>query len=248
MTESAGPQRLTGIGWLDTIIGRLFPQGALLLSVLTFGSYVVGLVRDRVQARTFGAGAELDAYNAAFQIPEVALGVLVGSGLAAPFIPIFLGLRQENEQAARDFAGTILTLATLIILVATPVLFVIAPQTVDWVATGFDDRQRALYTDLFRLMLITPLLFAISDRPGRAARGRAAVPLVRPRADRSTTSAWSLGRSCSRRGSGSSGRPSGRSSGRTAPRGPRPRDAAVDGPPPPGAPGPDAAPCASSAG
>ncbi len=155
--------RLTGIGWLDTIVGRLFPQGALLLSTLTFGSYIVGLLRDRVQARTFGAGEALDAYNAAFQIPEVALGVLVGSGLAAPFVPIFLGLRQEDEKAARDFAGTILTLATTIILIATPILFVFAPDTVDLVAKGFNERQRALYVDLFRLMLITPLLFAISD-------------------------------------------------------------------------------------
>jgi putative peptidoglycan lipid II flippase len=155
--------RLTGIGWIDTMVGRLFPQGALLLSTLTFGSYVVGLLRDRVQARTFGAGEVLDAYNAAFQIPEVALGVLVGSGLAAPFVPIFLGLRQEDEKAARDFAGTILSLATLIILIATPILFVLAPDTVDLVAKGFNDRQRALYVDLFRLMLITPLLFAISD-------------------------------------------------------------------------------------
>ena len=154
---------MTGIRWLDVVLGRLFPPGALLLSVLTFGSYLVGLVRDRVQARTFGAGAELDAYNAAFQIPEVALGVLVGSGLAAPFVPIFLGLRESDERAARDFAGTILTLATAIILVATPILFVIAPATVDWVAPGFDADQRELYTNLFRLMLITPLLFAISD-------------------------------------------------------------------------------------
>jgi putative peptidoglycan lipid II flippase len=157
------PYRLTGIGPLDAIIGRLFPQGALLLSVLTFGSYIVGLIRDRVQARTFGAGAELDAYNAAFQIPEVALGVLVGSGLAAPFVPILLGLRQEDKRAAEQFAGTILSLATLIILVATPILFIFAPDTVDLVARGFDERQRALYVDLFRLMLITPLLFAISD-------------------------------------------------------------------------------------
>jgi putative peptidoglycan lipid II flippase len=47
--------------------------------------------------------------------------------------------------------------------VATPILFVFAPQTVDLVARGFDDRQRTLYVDLFRLMLVTPLLFAISD-------------------------------------------------------------------------------------
>ena len=50
-------------------LARLVPQGALLLSVLTFVSDAMGLVRDRVFARTFGAGPELDAYNAAFVLP-----------------------------------------------------------------------------------------------------------------------------------------------------------------------------------
>ena len=41
----------------------------------------MGIVRNRVFANTYGAGAELDAYNAAFRIPEVALDVLVAAGL-----------------------------------------------------------------------------------------------------------------------------------------------------------------------
>jgi putative peptidoglycan lipid II flippase len=148
---------------LRPVVTRFFPHGALLLSIVTFGSYVMGLVRDVVQTRTFGGSAELDAYLAAFAIPEIALGVLVASGLSAPFVPIFLALRGEDETAAHDFAGTILTLAILIIGVATPFLFLIAPLTVDFVARGFGPEQRALYTDLFRLMLITPVLFAVSD-------------------------------------------------------------------------------------
>ncbi len=148
---------------LRPIVARFFPQGALLLSIVTFGSYVMGLVRDVVQTRTFGASAELDAYLAAFAIPEIALGVLVASGLSAPFVPIFLALRGEDGTAAHDFAGTILTLAILIIGVATPFLFLVAPLTVDFVARGFTPEQRALYTDLFRLMLVTPVLFAVSD-------------------------------------------------------------------------------------
>jgi putative peptidoglycan lipid II flippase len=148
---------------LRPIVARFFPRGAILLAVVTFGSYVLGLVRDSVQGRTFGADAELDAYNAAFAIPEIALGVLVASGLSAPFVPIFLTLRGEDPRAAEDFAGTILTLAVLIIGVATPILFIVAPLTVDFVAPGFDAGQRALYVDLFRLMLVTPVLFAVSD-------------------------------------------------------------------------------------
>jgi putative peptidoglycan lipid II flippase len=145
------------------LVERVFPRGALVLSIVTLVGYVLGFVRDIVQARTFGAGADLDAYNAAFQIPEIALGVLVASGLSAPFVPLFLGLREHDRHAADRFVGTILTLASLIAIVAIPILWLIAPATVDLVGKGFDVRQRDLYVDLFRLMLVTPMLFAISD-------------------------------------------------------------------------------------
>ena len=77
---------MTGI---RALLARLLPQGAILLSVLTFTAYLAGLVRDRIFARTYGAGIELDAYNAAFVLPELALDVLVAAGLTAPFVPIF---------------------------------------------------------------------------------------------------------------------------------------------------------------
>ena len=79
------------------LFARLVPRGALLLSVLTFGSYLMGLVRDRILTRTFGAGVDLDTFNAAFVIPELTFGVIVASGLAAPFIPIFTGLKDRKS-------------------------------------------------------------------------------------------------------------------------------------------------------
>src|SRR5919106_5078147 len=92
------------------LVSRFIPEGAALLSVLIFGSYLLGLVRDRIFARTFGAGPELDAYNAAFVLPELLLDVLVEAGLAAPFIPIFLKLRAVGDGSEADrFARTILT-------------------------------------------------------------------------------------------------------------------------------------------
>lgn len=142
-------------------VGHLVPRGALLLSVLTFGSYLMGLVRDRILTRTFGAGTELDTFNAAFVIPELLFGVLVASGLAAPFIPIFAELeRDRGEAAAQAFGQTILTLAVLAMAVVAAVLFVVAPLTVDIVAPGFDAAQREQYTELFRVMCATQILFA----------------------------------------------------------------------------------------
>jgi putative peptidoglycan lipid II flippase len=144
------------------LLDRFLPQGALLLSVLTFGSYVMGLLRDRIFARTFGAGPELDAYNAAFVLPELALDVLIASGLAAPFVPIFLELKREDGTAAVSFGQTILTGAVIVMGVAAAILFVLAPETTRFIAPGFDESQQQLYTSLFRVMLATPVIFAAS--------------------------------------------------------------------------------------
>jgi len=144
------------------LVDRFVPRGAILLSVLTFGSYLMGLVRDRILTRTFGAGEELDAFNAAFVIPELSLGIVVASGVAAPFVPIFSGLRRENEPEAQAFGQTILTLAILAMAVVSGLLFVFAPLTVPIVASGFGPEQQQLYIELFRVMTLTPIIFAAS--------------------------------------------------------------------------------------
>ena len=147
--------------WLR--ITRFVPEGAALLSVLIFGSYLLGLVRDRTFARTFGAGSELDAYNAAFVLPELLLDVFVEAGLAAPFIPIFLRLRSQGDGREGDrFARTILTGAVTVMGVAAIILFIAAEATTGFIAPGFQGEQRDLYVSLFRVMLVTPILFAAS--------------------------------------------------------------------------------------
>lgn len=147
---------------IRALLARFLPQGAILLSVLTFGAYFAGLLRDRLFARTYGAGPELDAYNAAFVLPELALDVLVASGLTAPFVPVFSSLRRDDPDAAPRFAQTVLTLAILVMAAASLLLLILAPATVRVIAPGFDEAGQALYLDLFRLMLITPILFAAS--------------------------------------------------------------------------------------
>ena len=125
-------------------------------------------------------GIELDAYNAAFVLPELLLDVLVAGALVAPFVPIFSGLRvdsaaagsterieTEGDQgsaadAANEFGRSVLTLAVLAMAVTAAALFLLAPQTTDLIAPGFRGDQRDLYVTLFRLMCITPVIFAAS--------------------------------------------------------------------------------------
>ena len=150
------------------------PRGALLLATLTLLTYATGLLRDRLFARTFGLGVELDTYNAAFVLPELTLDVLIAGGLTAPFVPIYLGLRHEEARAAERFGQTILTLAVVVMGLAAAVLFVFARETAAFIAPGFGPEQRDLYADLFRVMLITPIVFAASIAVGEilVAEGR----------------------------------------------------------------------------
>ena len=147
---------------IRTLADRFLPRGALVLSFLSFAYFAMGLIRNRVFAQTFGAGAELDAYNAAIRVPEIALDVLVAAGLTAPFVPIYSALRREDERQANQFGRTVLTAATLVMAAALSVLFVLAPLVAERAVSGFDPAGRALYVDLLRINCVGQIFFAAS--------------------------------------------------------------------------------------
>ena len=145
-----------------SLIDRVFPRGALLLSFLSFCYFIAGIVRNRVFANTYGPGAELDAYNAAFRIPEIALDVLVAAGLTAPFVPIYTALRHDDERAANDFGRTVLTGAVLVMIIAVGLILLAAPWLATTIGAGFDAATRELYITLLRVNCLAQILFAAS--------------------------------------------------------------------------------------
>jgi putative peptidoglycan lipid II flippase len=146
-------------------VARFVPQGAIVLSGLTFGYFVMGQIRNRVLATTF-TDTELDAYNVAFRIPEIALDILVAAGLTAPFVPIFSKLRQGDEREANDFARTVFTAAILVMAIAMAVLVILAPLIAERVGADFDPATRLIYIDLFRINCLAQILFAASIAVG----------------------------------------------------------------------------------
>lgn len=150
------------VGAVRALLDRFVPQGALVLSILTLGYFVMGQLRNRVLATTFGLGTDLDVYNLAFRIPEVALDILVAAGLTAPFVPIFSSLRRGDRDAANDFGRTVLTAAVLVMAVAMAILAIAAPAVADVVADDLDAASRELYVDLLRINCLGQILFAAS--------------------------------------------------------------------------------------
>ena len=144
-------------------LDRVFPRGAILLSVLSLVYFATGIVRNRVFANTYGAGAELDAYNAAFRIPEIALDVLVAAGLTAPFVPIYSRLRHDDgDEPADEFGRSVLTGAVGLMTIASIAIFIGAPWLAGVVGEGFDGATQDLYVQLLRINCLAQVMFAAS--------------------------------------------------------------------------------------
>lgn len=146
----------------DTIAGA-----ALIIAVLSVASRVLGVVRDRILAGTFGAGQELDIYYAAFRLPDLIFNLLVLGALSAGFIPIFSKLMAEEEQEkAWRLTNNIFNLLAIALVVLCGGGIIFAPALVTVLAPGFPAAVVPTLTTLTRIMFLSPLLLGLSSIVG----------------------------------------------------------------------------------
>lgn len=137
---------------------------AFLISGSYFASRLLGLLRDRLLAAKFGIGPVVDAYTAAFRLPELLFTLLVSGAFAVAFIPVLTAhwVKEEKEEAW-DVASAMLNLLMIVTLAAAALIFIFADPLTRLIAPGFDQFRHELSVDLTRIMLITPFLFAVSS-------------------------------------------------------------------------------------
>ncbi len=136
---------------------------AFIIALAGVMSRVLGFVRDRLLASSFGAGDTLDAYYAAFRLPDFIYGFLVLGALSAAFVPVFtelMGKDKENEAWRLMHSVLYLLLLTLGGAALLGILF--APWVATWIAPGFPEEKQALVATLTRIMLLSPVLLALS--------------------------------------------------------------------------------------
>ena len=137
---------------------------ASLILVLGFiGSRALGVVRNMVLASAFGAGPELDAYFAAFRLPDAIFQLLVGAALGSAFIPTFTTLfTRASPDTAWRLASTTLNLLTLLGGIAAAIAFVLAPWLVPLTVPGFSQELQHLTIVLTQVMLLSSVFFCAS--------------------------------------------------------------------------------------
>ncbi|OGI22307.1 MAG: murein biosynthesis integral membrane protein MurJ [Candidatus Moranbacteria bacterium RIFCSPHIGHO2_01_FULL_55_24] len=136
---------------------------ALLIALSGVASRILGFFRDRILASQFGAGDVLDAYYAAFRIPDFLYSLLVAGALSAAFVPVFTELLagKKNEEAWRLASGVLILLMwTLGLLGLLGILF--APSLMHLLAPGFGPEKASLTVTFSRIMLLSPLFLGMS--------------------------------------------------------------------------------------
>lgn len=144
-------------------------EATVVLAVASLVSRLFGLIRDRTLFSHFGAGDVLDAYFAAFKIPDMIFSLLILGALSSAFIPIFtdyLTKDQEDRREAWALVNTLINLGMIILAVILLLGIMFAPTLAGWVAPGFEGEKREWVIQLMRVMLLSPLFFGLSNLAG----------------------------------------------------------------------------------
>ncbi len=140
-------------------------QAALMLGLFNLLSQFLGLFRDRAIAHYIGPSPALDAYYAAFRIPDfifVSISSLVSITVIIPFI---LERMRGNEVTteATEFISQLFTIFLLSIVCISILIFIFLPYIVHFTAGGFDPGMQHQVVMLSRVMLLSPIFLGLSN-------------------------------------------------------------------------------------
>jgi putative peptidoglycan lipid II flippase len=143
-------------------VGRVLANASLILTVAALASRLLGWVRLLVIGSQFGATADLDAYFAAFRIPDAIFQLVVAGALSAALIPVFSSYRARGEEAeAWRLASSVINLVLVALAVFSGIMAIFAPWVVPLIAPGFDAPTTELTVRLTRLMLLSPIFIGM---------------------------------------------------------------------------------------
>jgi putative peptidoglycan lipid II flippase len=139
-------------------------KNTAIVGSMTLVSRVLGLVRDMVLARWFGANANMDAFFVAFKIPNFLRRLFAEGAFSQAFVPIISEYREQRDHASvqhlvNKVGGTLLGVLSVLCVIGV----LASPVLVTVFAPGFlyrDPAQFELAAVMLRLTF--PYLLFIS--------------------------------------------------------------------------------------
>jgi putative peptidoglycan lipid II flippase len=108
------------------------------VSAMTLLSRITGLARESLKAVVFGAGLQMDAFEAAFRLPNILRRLFAEGAFSQAFVPILAECRrQRGDDATRELFGKVGGLLAIVLLAVSVVGVLAAPWLVYLLASGF---------------------------------------------------------------------------------------------------------------
>ena len=133
------------------------------VSALTLLSRITGLVRESLKAVGFGAGLQMDAFEAAFRLPNILRRLFAEGAFSQAFVPIIAEYkRQRGDAATHDLVSRVASLMAIALVLISILGVLAAPWLVYLLAGGFarTPGKVELTAELIRIMF--PYIFFIS--------------------------------------------------------------------------------------
>lgn len=141
-------------------------SAAIVLASSTMVSALLGLFRDRLlnsyYLGTYPTG--IDAYTAAFTIPDFMFFILTSGALAVSFIPVFnQRLVTGNKKSAWELSSSLLNLFAIVTLITSILIMIFADPLIRYIVSpGLDESGMILAINMTRVIAINPFLFSIA--------------------------------------------------------------------------------------
>jgi putative peptidoglycan lipid II flippase len=133
------------------------------VAIATMISRILGLLREMVLARYFGAGLFTDAFNVAYRIPNLLRDLFSEGALSSAFIPAFIQrLTQEGKEQAWLLVSRVLSALLVVLGIFTLVIFFAARGFVYLMAAGFASNPEKLELTVQLTQIMSPFLLCIA--------------------------------------------------------------------------------------
>jgi len=136
---------------------------AFLIGGASLVSSLLGVIRDRLLASNFGAGVELDAYYAAFRLPDLLFYLLIIGAFTAGFIPLFTEYaEQRGKESVAKFTSQVFAWVGIVMIALSTLLIFLVPWLMPLIVHGFSLEAMGLTITLTRIMLLSPIFLGLS--------------------------------------------------------------------------------------
>src|SRR5438093_1816130 len=133
------------------------------VSGMTFLSRVTGLIRESLKATAFGAGLQMDAFEAAFRLPNLLRRLFAEGAFSQAFVPILAEYhRQQGLAATKSLIGKVGAILTIVLFAVTIVGVLAAPWLVYLLAGGFAQTPGKVELTATMIRIVFPYILFIS--------------------------------------------------------------------------------------